>query len=270
MPTLHRFINFKGSASDLSDAAIKCGEDYGFKVDPDKTNERLVRYYAAEGVIDRPDRVGRDATYNYRHLLQFLTARRLVDEGLSLSAIGDHNLQATTAELAENLNKPAPTEAELLVNSFKSSSISKKMSSSMPTSKSIRGPMAIPDVLAEVKRMKEDWIQEVKSVQRIRQDFDHLRKELQEQRNITQSAQEHFHETLTKMAHVSLEREEQFMRHIGQMIDEHTHIVRNETEQLKQMVHETLHRLKDHANQMEQRQHQTIDALDRLQQQLLK
>ena len=72
MPNLTRFINFKGSASDLSDAAIKCGEDYGFKVDPDKTNERLVRYYAAEGVIDRPDRIGRDATYNYRHLLQLL------------------------------------------------------------------------------------------------------------------------------------------------------------------------------------------------------
>jgi hypothetical protein len=72
------------------------------------------------------------------------------------------------------------------------------------------------------------------------------------------------------MAHVSLEREEQFMRHIGQMIDEHTHIVRNESVQLKQMVHETLDRLRDHANQMEQRQHQTLDALDRLQQQLLK
>ena len=40
MPTLQRFINFKGSASDLSDAAIKCGEDYGFKVDEDK-----IHYY---------------------------------------------------------------------------------------------------------------------------------------------------------------------------------------------------------------------------------
>jgi len=268
MPNLTRFINFKGSASDLSDAAIKCGEDYGFKVDPDKTNERLVRYYAAEGVIDRPDRIGRDATYNYRHLLQLLTTRRLVDEGLSLTAIGDHNLQATTAELADNLNKPAPTEAELLVNSFKSSALSKKNNTGLPSPKGMRGPMAIPDVLAEVKRMKEDWIQEIKSVQRIRQDFDHLRKELQDQRSITQNSQDHFHETLTKMAHVSLEREEQFMQHIGQMIEKHTHIVKQETAQLREMVHETLDRLKDHTHRLEMQQMRTLDALEKIQKQL--
>jgi hypothetical protein len=50
-------------ATDPAALAIACGKDWALPLDPDKTNERLVRYYVAEGITDRPDRVGRDAAY---------------------------------------------------------------------------------------------------------------------------------------------------------------------------------------------------------------
>lgn len=50
-------------------------------------NPRLVRYYTTQGVLDRPQRVGREARYRYRHLLQLLVVRRLLQEGYSTSAI---------------------------------------------------------------------------------------------------------------------------------------------------------------------------------------
>ena len=94
MDVLYPHRKFSGNASELAEKAIECATNFGWTVDLDKTNERLVRYYVTEGVIDRPDRQGRDASYNFRHLLQLLTARRMVEHGMSLNVIGRHNTLA--------------------------------------------------------------------------------------------------------------------------------------------------------------------------------
>lgn len=54
-----------------------------------EVNARLVRHYTGEGLLDEPLKVGREARYHYRHLLQLLVVRRLLAEGLSAGAIGN-------------------------------------------------------------------------------------------------------------------------------------------------------------------------------------
>ena len=51
------------------------------------TNERLIRGYVTEGILPKPDRIGREAIYNYKHLIYFLACRDLLSENWPLSKI---------------------------------------------------------------------------------------------------------------------------------------------------------------------------------------
>ena len=181
------YTDFSGSATDLAALAIACGKDWALPVDPDKTNERLVRYYVSEGIVDRPDRVGRDAAYGYRHLLQLLTARRMLQAGTALSVIGPHNSTATTKALEEGLAKPLPTAAELLVSSFlqskaDGSSIARAapnaavMAASAPSRPAKTPPPgpSIVDVLDEVRHIRGEWMAELAKLQALQQPLRHL------------------------------------------------------------------------------------------------
>jgi len=48
---------------------------------------RAVRFYVANGLLDRPDGTGTAATYNYRHLLQLLAIKIRQREGRTLEMI---------------------------------------------------------------------------------------------------------------------------------------------------------------------------------------
>jgi DNA-binding transcriptional MerR regulator len=48
---------------------------------------RGVRFYVANGLVDRPEGTGTAATYNYRHLLQLLSIKIRQREGLTLEVI---------------------------------------------------------------------------------------------------------------------------------------------------------------------------------------
>lgn len=48
---------------------------------------RTVRYYQTIGLVDRPDRDGREAVYGWRHLLQVVAVKRLQAQGEPLSRI---------------------------------------------------------------------------------------------------------------------------------------------------------------------------------------
>jgi DNA-binding transcriptional MerR regulator len=78
-----------------------------------KTNERLdertVRYYQSEGVVDRPTGYsGTAALYTYRHLLQLLTIKRLQSQGLPLRAIRGLVQSHSEAELEALLGAGEP------------------------------------------------------------------------------------------------------------------------------------------------------------------
>ena len=48
---------------------------------------RAVRFYVANGLLDRPEGAGTAATYGYRHLLQLLAIKIRQREGQTLDAI---------------------------------------------------------------------------------------------------------------------------------------------------------------------------------------
>ena len=253
------YIDFSGSATDLAALAIACGKDWALPVDPDKTNERLVRYYVAEGVIDRPDRVGRDAAYGYRHLLQLLTARRMLQAGTALSVIGPHNSTATTKALEEGLSKPLPTAAELLVSSFlqskadgtliaRSAPSAAVMASSAPSRPAKPPPPgpSIVDVLDEVRRIRGEWMAEVGKLQALQRPS----KQLQA---LEQSVQATLHHA-EKAVHLAQATRHQLREELHQQLA-------SIQEHMEHRWAETLHRLASQNDQILQRLDELMDKV---------
>src|ERR1044072_980939 len=48
---------------------------------------RAIRFYVANGLLERPEGTGTAATYNYRHFLQLLAIKIRQREGVTLDAI---------------------------------------------------------------------------------------------------------------------------------------------------------------------------------------
>lgn len=117
------FINehqhFSGNATDLANLASQCAHYLQLPGDLDKINERIVRYYVAEGLVARPERIGRDAQYGYKHLLQFLAGRLLVENGYPMQKVAPY-LMSESLDKLETLvmTKTVPSMAEILVASF--------------------------------------------------------------------------------------------------------------------------------------------------------
>lgn len=81
---------------------------------------RSVRFYVANGLLDRPEGTGTAATYNYRHLLQLLSIKIRQREGQSLEKIktemkdvtGDALERRIATSLAPALTSGADTTVE--------------------------------------------------------------------------------------------------------------------------------------------------------------
>ena len=67
-------------------------------------SRRNVRFYIQEGLVDRPNGVGRGASYSGKHMSQLMIIKYWKDEGLSLQRIRDL-LQAK-----DSSSLPAPRE----------------------------------------------------------------------------------------------------------------------------------------------------------------
>ena len=117
------FINehqhFSGNATDLANLASQCAHYLQLPGDLDKINERIVRYYVAEGLVARPERIGRDAQYGYKHLLQFLAGRLLVENGYPMQKVAPYLMSESLDKLQTLvMTKTVPSMAEILVASF--------------------------------------------------------------------------------------------------------------------------------------------------------
>jgi DNA-binding transcriptional MerR regulator len=71
-------------ATALADAASLRPTNAAARAAP---SARAVRFYVANGLLDRPDGTGTAATYNYRHLLQLLHIKIRQREGQTLDKI---------------------------------------------------------------------------------------------------------------------------------------------------------------------------------------
>ena len=174
--------DFQGNALELAEKAIKCSQHFDWDIEAEKTNERLVRYYVAEGIIDRPQREGREAYYNFRHLLQLLTARRMLAAGIALTVIGKYSRSSTTLSLEEGLYKALPKEVEVLVNALMHEELGSRSSTDAGlikrTHNSSSSPsshrLGFPDLLEEITKLKSDWMHELEFVKRLRGEFNNL------------------------------------------------------------------------------------------------
>ena len=120
---INQYQGFSGNAVEMASVATQCAQFLQMPGDLEKINERLVRYYVAEGLVERPKRIGRDAEYGYGHLLQFLAGRFLVDAGFPMQKVAPYldSLEVPQLE-ALVMNKTKPNMAELLVASFQNPS----------------------------------------------------------------------------------------------------------------------------------------------------
>ena len=124
---IEQFQDFNGNADELIRNATKLSESISLGLDAsDSTegegegNERLLRHYVSLNVVDKPLRQGREAIYNFRHLLQYLTARRLLKQKFSLAKIAEYaSVVPTQSLITALLAPPHRSEAELLVAAFK-------------------------------------------------------------------------------------------------------------------------------------------------------
>ena len=104
---------FRGNADELIKIATSLSESISLALEAsDSTegegegNERLLRHYVSMNVVDKPIRQGRGATYNFRHLLQYLTTRRLLKQKFSLIKIAEYTSLIPTQSLIDALLVP--------------------------------------------------------------------------------------------------------------------------------------------------------------------
>jgi len=91
-PPLETFTDFSGSAEDLARLATRiCAErGLGAATDTDELSSRLVRDYAQREILSRPERLGKEAIYTWRHLVELVAARALVADGWPLAKVTQH------------------------------------------------------------------------------------------------------------------------------------------------------------------------------------
>ena len=155
--------DFQGSADALIDKAQDLAKTLKLNQEATEGNERLLRHYVSMGVVDKPSREGRDALYGFRHLVQFVAARRLLAEGLPLAKIANYTGAVPTDALAAYIENPERvSEAELLVAVFRSESPALK--SPAPASRKSAPPkplqsmstgMGMVDVMHEMRDMEQ-------------------------------------------------------------------------------------------------------------------
>ena len=155
--------DFQGSADALIDKAQDVAKTLKLDQEATEGNERLLRHYVSMGVVDKPSREGRDALYGFRHLVQFVAARRLLTEGFPLAKIALYTSKVPTDALTVHLEKPDRTsEAEMLVAVFRSeaperktpATASRKAAATKPLQSMATG-MGMVDVMQEMREMEQ-------------------------------------------------------------------------------------------------------------------
>lgn len=204
MLIFEEYRGFWGTGHELSERAKKLSKSLG--INPEKLTERLIRYYTSAGVLDKPDRLGREAAYHFRHLLQLLTARRLVDEGVSLVAISKFNLNKSAEELEQALLKPSKTEAITVSTQYlevKSASIvagSKSKSTTNPED-ALEGLRELTnDIQKEVLELSKRRDQLEMMVTRLEEKEEQIYKEFQNERREMKHMYMEIMEQLTRTA----------------------------------------------------------------------
>ncbi len=199
MSVFEDYKGFWGTGAELTERAKVLSKAMGLP--SEKLSERMIRYYATEGILDKPDRLGREAAYHFRHLLQLLIARRLVDEGVSLVAIRKFNLNKSTDELEQALLKPSDQEARAVTEKYREEVIASKDHSGLRAQ-----PEGMLDVISQIKEMKQNMLEEAQVLQKTRYQIESLVKNLTETQYEFYKRMEHEQVEMRHMVMSTLER----------------------------------------------------------------
>ena len=117
---LQQHAGFSGSADEFGTLIDQIAYQHPhIGVAAGEANERLIRHYVSVGVLDRPERAGKSVVYSFRHLLQYLVARRLLGTGFALAKIAEYTGRVPTQSLLASLDEaPQRSEAQLLVEAY--------------------------------------------------------------------------------------------------------------------------------------------------------
>lgn len=103
--------HFEGDIDALSERATAWLDAQGVH-DAEGPSSRVVRDYVQRGIISRPERRGRDAVYESRHLIELLAARALVRDGWPLAKIAEFMAGAKPDDVRALLApRPSPQSA---------------------------------------------------------------------------------------------------------------------------------------------------------------
>jgi hypothetical protein len=83
------YTDWSGNADDMAELAARLtSQDPKFR-DQLSPNTRLIRDYVQRGIVNAPERRGKEAIFSYRHLVQFLAARALLANNWPLRKIAE-------------------------------------------------------------------------------------------------------------------------------------------------------------------------------------
>lgn len=123
---LNNIINEKKFKGNIKDLLALCQKWLGLLLIGKETfivNERLVRGYVSEGILPKPERVGKEAIYEYKHFLYFLICRDLFSENWPLSKINDtfNTIQFEELEMnfLQKYDQAIPNDSLEVINDIK-------------------------------------------------------------------------------------------------------------------------------------------------------
>jgi len=146
---------FWGTSEELLQRAHHLAKLVG--LDHTKINLRLVRYYSTEGVLDKPDRLGREAAYNFKHLLQLILARQLSQKGVSLSLVKRLTQTLDAEKLIQKILSPEE-KADKLIKEEKAIALSQVKPINQEKEQDanfFRISIAIAQVRSDIEKMRE-------------------------------------------------------------------------------------------------------------------
>ncbi|MCF8163473.1 MAG: MerR family transcriptional regulator [Polynucleobacter sp.] len=176
MNVFESFRGFWGTAAELSERAKTLGKAVGVK--PEKLTMRLIRYYAAQGVLDKPNRLGREAAFHFKHMLQLLVARKLVDEGVPLEVIGKFNLDASMEKLEQELLKPEKDRATIITETYR-----KEIIRSKNTPNNSKQQLLEEELVSEINEWKKNTHEERIQLQKTAMNFEILLESFKKEQN---------------------------------------------------------------------------------------
>ena len=112
-----RLQSWEGTVSELVEALSEVSIEEVWAVP--EPNIRLIRHYTQLGVLERPERRGKEAYYGYRQIVQFIAARWLLKDGWMLVKIAEVTTTRSTPELLVLLPGTPRNSAQELIQRFK-------------------------------------------------------------------------------------------------------------------------------------------------------